>query len=250
MRQLPDLVSSRRKLSTNSLAKGFFLLLAVVAAPAQAAFVTLHEARVNQIYSQESFTTNPIDINYIYESDGSIKEYVAPELLIVENGTEFSALVNADLGLADTTIPLFYIDRIDWCGGGSAKGCANSSGAIFESITTGRDVGGELIAHEIGHVLGLSHPDLTADQTDGESDNLMNRVVAHEITDVLVATQITSIFNNPYGYVLGNAQSGFYLDLAPVLVVAAASVPVPGALVLMLGTLVPLGAMRRASRNS
>jgi len=244
MRQSPNRVSSQRRLSTNSLAKGFFLLLAVVAAPAQAAFVTEHEARLDEIFSQASFT-NAIDIRY-----GSIVEHVAPDLLTVDNGTEFNALVNADLGLADWTLPLFFIDTIAWCNTSptSAKGCANSSGAILESVTAGGSVGDELVAHEIGHVLGLGHPDPTSMDPDNTPENLMNGTVRNNLTEVLVATQVSDIFTS--NYVLGDMTNGFYINLAPVLVVAAASVPVPGALVLMLGTLVPLGAMRRASRNS
>lgn len=206
------------------------LLLAGLSSPAFSAMVTLHETAVESIFAQSGFA-DPVDLRF-----GPTIQYVAPDLLNVDSSTEFNLLRNEFFGLPSTTVRLFFVDTISWCGSnGNVAGCANSSIAILNSSSAANSsFGDELIAHELGHVLGLEH-------TGG--GNLMNPTV-NDGRNLLTAGQITDLladFN-----VLYDVNNKPYVDIAPVLVVAAATaVPLPGAALLMLGALLPLGAARR-----
>lgn len=209
---------------------GLALLLAGLSSPAWSAMVTLHETAVESIFAQSGFA-DPIDLRF-----GPTIQYVAPDLLNVNASTEFNLLRNEFFGLPNTTVRLFFVDTINWCGDdGSVAGCANNSIAILNSSTAASPaVGDELIAHELGHVFGLDH-------TSGA--NLMNATI-NDGRNALTAGQITDLladFN-----VLYDVNHKPYVDIAPVLVVAAATVvPLPGTALLMLGALLPLGAARR-----
>lgn len=209
---------------------GLALLLISLSSPAWSAMVTLHEAAVESIFSQSGFA-DPVDLRF-----GPTIQYVAPDLLNVDSATEFNLLKNNFFGLPSTTVRLFFVDTISWCGSGSTvAGCANNSIAIVNSTTAASPtVGDELIAHELGHVFGLDH-------TSG--DNLMNPSINNG-RNALTLVQITDLladFN-----VLYDVNNKPYVDIAPILVVAAATaVPLPGAALLMLGALLPLGAARR-----
>jgi len=206
------------------------LLLASLSSPAWSAMVTLHEAAVESIFAQSGFA-DPVDLRF-----GPTIQYVAPALLDVGSSTEFNQLKNNFLGLPNTTVRLFFVDTISWCGdNGSVAGCANNSIAIVNSTTAASPtVGDELIAHELGHVFGLEH-------TGG--DNLMNPTI-NDGRNSLTAGQITDLLAD-YN-VLYDVNNKPYVDIAPVLVVAAATaVPLPGAALLMLGALLPLGLARR-----
>tara|TARA_R110002096_G_scaffold16329_9_gene56005 strand:+ start:21 stop:611 length:591 start_codon:yes stop_codon:yes gene_type:complete len=192
--------------------------------------VTLHEAAVESIFAQSGFA-DPIDLRI-----GPTIQYVAPDLLNLSSETEFNLLKNDLLGLPNTTVRLFFVDTISWCGAsGAVAGCADSAIAVFDSADAANSgYGDELIAHELGHVFGLDH-------TDG--DNLMNRTIKNgrnaltlvQITDLLVDSNVLYDINNKP-----------FVNISPVLVVAAATaVPLPGAALLMLGALLPLGAVRR-----
>ncbi len=206
------------------------VLLTSLSSPAWSAMVTLHEAAVESIFAQSGFA-DPIDLRF-----GPTIEYVAPALLDLSSEAEFNILRNEFFGLPNTTVRLFYVDTISWCGtSGASAGCANNSIAVLNSTTAANSTfGDELIAHELGHVFGLDH-------TGG--DNLLNPTVING-RNSLTSDQITDLladFN-----VLYDINNKPYVDIAPILVVAAATaVPLPGAALLMLGALLPLGAARR-----
>lgn len=221
------------------------VLLTSLSSPAWSAMVTLHEAAVESIFAQSGFA-DPIDLRF-----GPTIEYVAPALLDLSSEAEFNILRNEFFGLPNTTVRLFYVDTISWCGtSGASAGCANNSIAVFDSSEAANTShGDELIAHELGHVFGLSHPDSAALASDPELDsetikaNLMNpTVVDGRMT--LTALQIEVLLDD--FNVLEDSNGKPYVDIAPILVVAAATaVPLPGAALLMLGALLPLGAARR-----
>ena len=75
------------------------------------------------------------------------------------------------LGTAESpVINLIFVDTVDWCGFYSPDivGCTNSRGNTFvlESEAAASSTGTELLAHELGHLLGLRHV--------GGPPNLMN----------------------------------------------------------------------------
>ena len=206
------------------------LLLASLSSPVWSAMVTLPEAAVESIFAQSGFA-DPIDLRI-----GPTIQYVAPDLLDVDSSAEFNLLRNNYFGLPNTTVRLFFVDTISWCGdNGNVAGCANSTIAILDSATAASPtVGDELIAHELGHVFGLEH-------TSG--DNLMNPTI-NDGRNALTLVQITELLDD-YN-VLFDINNKPYVNISPVLVVAAATaVPLPGAALLMLGALLPLGAVRR-----
>lgn len=217
------------------------VLLTSLSSPAWSAMVTLHEAAVESIFAQSGFA-DPIDLRF-----GPTIEYVAPALLDLSSEAEFNILRNEFFGLPNTTVRLFFIDSLSWCG---SAGCANGSIAVVNSSDAANtSYGDELIAHELAHVLGLRHPDAVEIANDPELDsetikaNLMNpTVVDGRMT--LTALQIEVLLDD--FNVLEDSNGKPYVDIAPVLVVAAATaVPLPGAALLMLGALLPLGAARR-----
>ena len=222
------------------------LLLASLSSPAWSAMVTLHEAAVQSIFAQSGFA-DPIDLRF-----GPTIEYVAPDLLNLDSSTEFNLLKDDLLGLPSTTVRIFFVDSITWCGStGNVAGCANSSIAVLNSTTAANNTfGDELIAHELAHVLGLKHPtsqDLSNDPQLEPTTNLLNPTVVDGRRD-LTDLQIASLLNDFNVQLDGNNKP--YVDISPVLVVAAASVPLPGAALLMLGALLPLGAARRRRQSA
>lgn len=224
--------------------------------PASAAMISLQEAGVEQIYSQAGFSA-PIDFRY-----RAPQELVAPGLLAIDDTAEFSAISGETFGLGLSTIRLFFVDDIEWCGspGSGIAGCAGGRTIVLDSGIAAGSIGDELIAHEVGHLLGLRHggthlidhdgdpntPPQTPTPLDPDDDvntNLMWPSIGNNRHD-LTTVQIAEIFNSPG--LLQQDLDGFFLDIAPIVVVASATVvPVPGAILLMLGALLPLGAARR-----
>ncbi|MCW8831874.1 MAG: hypothetical protein OQK09_10060 [Colwellia sp.] len=186
----------------------------------QAAFITTQEAALDSIFSQTSFGNMPIDIRI-----GAATELVFPDLLDITTDAEVSTLFGMHVGLP-TVVNFYFVDTIDACGGFNPAivGCGELPGNDFvvESTFAAGAFGGELLAHELGHNLGLAHL----------NGNFLMNPFLNGFTD-LSAGEVNIIRNSPL--VQTDGQS-FWIDINPVLIVARATRPVsePGVLLLFL----------------
>ena len=191
--------------------KGFIIstTLLVVTSFSQAALITTNEAALDLIYSQANFGATPIDIRI-----GAETELVFPDLLNITTDLEIYTLFGLHIGLP-TIVNFYFVDTIDSCGRYNTDivGCGEFPGNDFvvESSFSSSAFGGELLAHELGHNLGLGHL----------NGGLMNPFL-NSNTD-LSLTEVTSIFFSS----LVQYNDGYYIDINPVLIVAHASNPAP-----------------------
>lgn len=184
----------------------------LVAAQAKAGFITINESELDGIFSQSSFENKPIDIRI-----GKATELVFPDLLNITTSEEITQLFNQHVGPTDL-VNFYFIDFISACGsftGNNIVGCGELPGNDFvvESSFAASGFGGELLAHELGHNLGLSH--LTG-------SFLMNPSLNNRTT--LTSDEVTTIRKSSLVQTDGQ---GFWIDINPVLIVAKASTPVP-----------------------
>ena len=211
----------------------------VVSTASSAATVTTNELTLDTIFSQAIFGTNKIDIRF-----GAQGTFVAPSVLN-NNGqivVTSSPALDTLLGLNFSQFPtvnLFFIDSLEFCAGGNSPGlvgCGDLPGnhIVVESGFASGVNGGELIAHELGHNLGLDHV--------ADGANLMNETVDSDFT--LTAAQVTSILASPLIQLDGNQK---FIQITPILVTVSA-VPLPAGLPLALSGLAMLG--MRVGRRS
>jgi hypothetical protein len=218
--------------------------------PAWSAFVTLHEDRLEELFSQTGFP-GPTDIVY-----DEVRELLAPDLLQIDNLAEWSLLNSLASGqfMLGNSVPLFFVDKLR-CGntGGFVAGCASTSHAVVNSGIAAGSTGDELVAHELGHVFSLTHfgtPGSTApadpnDPSRVDPNNLMKSNLSNNVTVELVPAQITQLLGSPWVFDTGVA-GGHMISIAPILVVAAAaSVPLPVPVLLLMSALIPLMRCRR-----
>jgi hypothetical protein len=107
------------------------------------------------------------------------------------------------------------------------------------------------VAHELGHVFGLTHFGTTgstapADPSDPmrvDPNNLMKSQLSNGVAVKLVPAQITQLLGSTW--VDPGFAGGHIITIAPILVVAAAHVPLPAPAMLLLSALVPLVVRRR-----
>lgn len=183
-----------------------------VSAQSKAAFITTNESDLDAIFSQASFANMPIDIRI-----GTVSELIFPELLDITTDAEVEQLFDMHIGPANV-VNFYFIDTISACGGfinPSYVGCGEFFGNDFvvESSFAASSFGGELLAHELGHNLGLDHVN---------GSFLMNPRLNNNT--FLTVNEVNQIHRSPL--VQSNGQS-FWIDINPVLVVAAASIPRP-----------------------
>jgi len=139
---------------------------------AHAGLAVFNEAELDRIYSQPPVLDNPkIDIRF--NPTVTLDE---PSLLTINTDDELHALFK--LGAAPPTVNLFFVDAINECGGETlpaAIGCGEDNSnhiAVESSFAQNKGSAGNpglgsiLIAHELGHNLGLDH--------DADPSNLMN----------------------------------------------------------------------------
>ena len=183
-----------------------------ITSAAQAAFITTNEAQLDAIFSQASFGNTPIDIRI-----GAPTEIVAPSLLDITTNAEVSSLFGMHVGAANV-VNFYFIDTISACGGSmnpNIVGCGETPGNDFvvESTFAAGAFGAELLAHELGHNLGLPHM----------NGNILMDPFLNGFTTI-TAPEVATIFNSP---LVQQDTSGFWIQINPVLIVAQASVPMP-----------------------
>ncbi|WP_432463916.1 PEP-CTERM sorting domain-containing protein [Agarivorans sp. QJM3NY_33] len=194
--------------------------LAVLPNMVHAAFITTKEAQLDAIYSQANFGSKIIDIRI-----GTATELVYPEFLDITASSEVNQLFSLHQGPANV-VNFYFIDTISACGSftsASIVGCGEYRGNDFvvESTFAAGWSGAELLAHELGHNLGLPHL---------SGNYLMNPSLNR--STLLTPAEITTIFLSP---LVQNENDYYWIDINPVLIVAAATtVDEPASLLLFM----------------
>ncbi len=221
--------------------KKLFAVAALFVAPfAQAAYVTIDEAGLDAIFSQASFGSRTVDIRI-----GSVSQIVAPNLLDITTDAEISQLFGLHVGSA-FDVNFYFVDTISACGGLNPNiiGCGELPGNDFvvESDFAAGPTGAQLLAHELGHNLGLAHVDQSL------TERLMNPFLFGGT--LLSAGEVAQLLLSPLVRTDLNGQR--YININPVLIIASVrnNVPEPASLGLLFGALLAAGlGTRRATRS-
>ncbi len=224
-----------------------WLTAVAAASPAAAGFVTINAAELTTVYSQASFGDTPIQIR--------VKQPVtidAPSLLSIDSEQQLRQVFGL-AGNDSPTVNVFFVDQINECGGTSlheAIGCGDEPGnniAVESDFAAKKKRPGDrvsmgtiLIAHELGHNLGLAHfigmPNLMNPSL--SSDFTLIRPYPHNPLDPPVPDQVGTILQSSLVQI---DQLGRFIELAPFSVV-----PEPGAILFaLLGAAFLLERMRR-----
>jgi len=211
---------------------------------AQAAFITLNEAGMDSVFGVAGLE---IDIRY-----GTATELVFPSFLDLATAAEVNNLFSYHTGSA-TEVNFYFVDTISACGlstGTGIVGCGETPGNDFvvESSFAAGSYGIELMAHELGHNLGLGHL---------AGKNLMNGYLNHRT--LLTQGQKNAILlpsfgsSLPFGSPLVQMDQfgALFISINPVLVVATATiakVSEPSTLIIVLGGMVLLLFTRRSKK--
>ena len=229
--------------------KKVIVVASMLLAPlSQAAYVTINEAGMDAVFSQASFGRNTVDIRI-----GAVTQLVRPDLLDIGTDPEINTLFGLHVGAANV-VNFYFIDTIhDSCGvvGAGVIGCGESPGNDFlvesvfadnntkpgDGITT---VGVQLLAHELGHNLGLGH---------NAGNFLMNPFING--FDTLEAAEVAIILASNLIQMDANGQR--FILINPVLIVAQdtpppGDVPEPTSLVLAMAGLLAFS-LRRTQRG-
>lgn len=186
-----------------------FTLVALVTAPAaHAAFITTHEAELEALFAGNGLS---IDVRYLPS-----QQIVDPGLLSLTDASQFQELL-ALPGAPSPTISLLFIDNLEWCGVSDPNlvGCAELPGhrGVVESVFAGSALGDELVAHEIGHMFGLTHV--------SDPNRLMDPIIYGGT--LLTSAEQSTILASP----LIQNDGVDYIEILPIL-----AVPEPGVLAL------------------
>ncbi|MFQ3198995.1 MAG: hypothetical protein ACJAUL_003935 [Paraglaciecola sp.] len=213
----------------NSLFKVVAILCGVFSLGVNAAFITIDEPGMDTIFAQDSFDGADIDIRV-----GAAVEYVDEDLLTMDSASKWSLMSNNHFGSA-TTVNFWFLDSISWCTDTNSNyvGCGDFPGNDFvvESVYADSGYNAELLSHELGHNLGLAH------RNDSTNNELMDPIINGGTT--LLTSEVETIFENASSLVKLD-DLGYYIDIIPVLVVAAATattaatdVPEPSTMMLL-----------------
>ncbi|OKY27384.1 MULTISPECIES: zinc metalloprotease [Thalassotalea] len=196
------------------------IMMLFVSASSQAAYITINEEELDRIYSQDSFGDLPIDIRI-----GQPSEILAPNLLDITSREEVRQLFNMHSG-GFNIVNFYFIDTISACGsstGTNIVGCGEYFGNDFvvESRFADSGYGSELLAHELGHNLGLPHLN---------GGFLMNPSLNNRT--LLTEAEVAQIRRSP---LVQNIDNTYWIDINPVLIVRELTkVSEPATLVLFL----------------
>ncbi|WP_395700384.1 matrixin family metalloprotease [Aquabacterium sp.] len=214
------------------------LFAAGTALSAQAAFVTTNEAGMDAIFSQSTFDGRNIDIRF-----NATVEVHNTALLVIDSSAEFDVTFRPSTTKA---IAMYFVDDIQWCGGPTTStiGCGwiGANGIAVNSSWAGdASYGANLMAHELGHNLGLGH-------SSGDNQNLMAPIIMTGM-GTLTSAQVSSILSSTF--VQTDTSGQRFVEITPYLVLPdlVITVPEPGSLALV-GLALGLAAWRgrRASR--
>lgn len=200
-----------------------------------AGFVTLDESRIDDIFSQPSFGSRPIDIRF-----SQPQEVVRPDLLSIDDLWELSALWGA-MPRQPYAINLYFVDQLNYCAGYNpyTVGCARVRGrfSAVESWWAQGSVGSALVAHELGHNLGLRH-DVNS------SARLMYPYLTGGVELTIPQAQV--IHRSPYVW---RDNQGYFVNVHPVAIVAEAST-IPEPPMALLGSIVSVSLLIRLLRST
>jgi hypothetical protein len=219
----PGFIKSSFRLYRLAILTAFFVVPFAVGL-ADAAFVTLKESEMDDIFGQASFGANPIDVRYL-----PTITHNDPNLLNIDTSSKRIALFN--LFSSSSVHFAYYVDSVDWCGSFNTGivGCGDQPGDdyVIESGYASGSNGAELMGHELAHNLALAHHPAPV------NDNLMDAVVGSApgppATTTLTVAQANVILGRPS---IKTDVSGKYVEVQPVLII-----PEPTTLVLALGFL-------------
>lgn len=207
------------------------LLLVCISGFANAAYITIDETGMDAIFSQASFGNTPVDIRI-----GPSVQHVDASLLNMDSAGKWATLTGAHYGAANV-VNFWFLDDLTWCGNINPGyvGCGETPGNDFvvESVFADSGFNAELLAHELGHNLGLSH--------NAGINNLMDPFI-NGGTD-LSAAEVATILAS--GLIQTDAAGGLFIEIIPVLIVAAVDVPIVPPLLLIIIGLILMPVLRR-----